>query len=82
MTMLTAVISVYYTVLIAYIIYFFFASMTDKLPWENCENDWNTDKCLTTEQVANKTYLELYLNGYYSTICFFSANFRFIKFIQ
>ena len=63
MTMLTAVISVYYTVLIAYIVYFFFASMTDKLPWEDCENSWNTEKCLTIDEVANKTFLEYYLNG-------------------
>ena len=63
MTMLTAVISSYYTVLIAYIVYFFFASMTDKLPWEDCENLWNTPQCLTTEEVANKTFLEYYLSG-------------------
>ena len=63
MTMLTAVISVYYTVLIAYIIYFLFASMTDKLPWEDCENSWNTYQCLTIDEFANKTFLEYYLNG-------------------
>lgn len=82
MTMVTIIVSIYYSVLMTYIIYFFFASMTDKLPWEDCENDWNTPQCLTTEEVANKTYLELYLNGYYSAICFFSANFKSIKFIR
>ncbi len=64
MTMVSSVVSVYYSVLIAYIIYFFFASMTDKLPWESCGNSWNSEfQCLTTDQVANKSFLEEYLNG-------------------
>ena len=63
MTMVTTIVSIYYSVLMTYIIYFFFASMTDTLPWQHCENDWNTDLCLTTDQVANKTFLEEYLKG-------------------
>ena len=63
MTMVTIIVSIYYSVLMTYIIYFFFASMTDKLPWQDCDNSWNTCQCLTTDQVANETYLQLYLNG-------------------
>ncbi|XP_041481712.1 sodium- and chloride-dependent neutral and basic amino acid transporter B(0+)-like [Lytechinus variegatus] len=44
----------YYNVVIAYAIYYFFASFTSKLPWVGCNHSWNTlfcselyDECLT-----------------------------------
>ncbi|CAD5122602.1 DgyrCDS11014 [Dimorphilus gyrociliatus] len=40
-------ISLYYNVIIAYALYFFFASMTNNLPWTDCSNSWNTRFCIT-----------------------------------
>ncbi|XP_060063257.1 sodium- and chloride-dependent glycine transporter 1-like [Ylistrum balloti] len=40
-----AIIAIYYNVVIAYCIYFFFASMTSSLPWVACDNTWNTCDC-------------------------------------
>jgi solute carrier family 6 dopamine transporter-like protein 3 len=35
----------FYNVIIAWSLRFFFASITDKLPWKSCGNDWNTNSC-------------------------------------
>ena len=35
----------YYVILVAYVIYYLFASMTSELPWASCGNEWNTPSC-------------------------------------
>ncbi|XP_069107592.1 sodium- and chloride-dependent glycine transporter 1-like [Argopecten irradians] len=45
LVVIPAIISIYYNVVIAYCIYFFFASMTSSLPWVTCDNTWNTCDC-------------------------------------
>ena len=37
MTSVTFILSMYYNIIVAYAIYYFFASMTDELPWTDCE---------------------------------------------
>ncbi|XP_069107590.1 sodium- and chloride-dependent glycine transporter 1-like [Argopecten irradians] len=45
LTIIPAIIGLYYNIVIAYCIYFFFASMTSSLPWVSCNNPWNTCDC-------------------------------------
>lgn len=35
----------FYNVVIAWALHFFFASFTRNLPWDTCNNDWNTPLC-------------------------------------
>lgn len=42
----------YYNVIIAWALYFFFASFTQKLPWTSCNNDWNTENCMEVDYDA------------------------------
>ena len=38
---------IYYNMVIAWTIYYFFASFTSDLPWQYCHNDYNDEKCFT-----------------------------------
>lgn len=39
-------VAIYYNAIIAYVLFYLFASLTSALPWEHCGNWWNTDLCL------------------------------------
>ena len=55
MVIINTAIGVYYNVIISWTIYYFFASMTSRLPWSDCGNSWNTDYCMTADDVKNIT---------------------------
>ncbi|XP_052063515.1 sodium- and chloride-dependent glycine transporter 2-like isoform X2 [Mytilus californianus] len=45
MVILTVIISVYFNVTMAWILYYLYNSFTSILPWSTCNNHWNTDQC-------------------------------------
>ncbi len=46
MIIITFLVSIYYNMLIAWTLYYFYASFTfNDLPWSSCGNQWNTNKC-------------------------------------
>ena len=45
----STIIALYYNVIIAWSIYYFFASMTSDLPWTDCDNWWNSEQCFTSD---------------------------------
>ena len=45
MVILSCLITLYYNVIISHTLFFFFASMTNQLPWSKCNNTWNTLNC-------------------------------------
>ncbi|KAI0226901.1 Sodium- and chloride-dependent taurine transporter [Lamellibrachia satsuma] len=47
-------INCYYNVILAWSFYYMFASFTTKLPWEGCNNTWNTVNCSTFSEVASR----------------------------
>lgn len=55
----------YYNVIIAWALYFFFASFSTELPWTRCINNWNTANCHEldgsndTESNSNRPYTPL-----------------------
>ncbi|CAF3516884.1 unnamed protein product [Rotaria sp. Silwood1] len=38
-------VTIYYNIIIAWCLFYFFASFRRKLPWSDCGNWWNTDSC-------------------------------------
>jgi len=50
MVILNIFVSIYYNVIIAYTVFYFFASLTPKLPWTECGMFWNTQNCSEVER--------------------------------
>ena len=49
MVILNIIVSIYYNVIIAYTVFYFFSSLTFELPWKSCDNFWNNQSsCSTT----------------------------------
>ncbi|XP_025409573.1 sodium- and chloride-dependent GABA transporter ine-like isoform X1 [Sipha flava] len=42
-------VSIYYNVIIAHTLYYFFSAIQDQPPWFHCNNRWNTDNCWTVK---------------------------------
>ena len=42
MTVVSGLVGIYYNMIIAWSIYYLFASFTSQLPWEFCGNEWNS----------------------------------------
>ena len=46
MVLVSAVVSIYYNMIIAWSLFYLFGSMQKQLPWNTCANQWNTEsKC-------------------------------------
>uniref|UniRef100_H2ZHX5 Transporter n=1 Tax=Ciona savignyi TaxID=51511 RepID=H2ZHX5_CIOSA len=55
MVILNILVSIYYNVIITYTLFYFFASLTPTLPWENCDNWWNNPTHCSTKFDITKT---------------------------
>lgn len=44
--LIVSLVAIYYNMIIAYVLFYLFASLTNNLPWQHCGNWWNTDLCL------------------------------------
>ena len=47
--------NVYYIIILAWALFYFFASFTTTLPWSTCGNWWNTPNCITMTDTLNAT---------------------------
>lgn len=55
--MISWYVSFYYNVLIGWSVYFIYRSLSsfgDKMPWEDCDNPWNTKTCLSISQLKSQ----------------------------
>ncbi|XP_048258777.1 sodium- and chloride-dependent glycine transporter 2-like [Haliotis rufescens] len=59
MVVLTAIISIYYNVILAWTLYYLVDSFSTVLPWSTCDNEWNTDLCRIRTDKSNSSYLPL-----------------------
>ena len=44
---MSAIVCVYYNVIVAWTLYYLFMSMRKTLPWSSCNNEWNDESCVT-----------------------------------
>ena len=70
MVVISLLIGCYYNIIITYTLRYLFDSVssisTGKLPWGDCENDWNTPKCMDVKRLemcasSNKTEIDALL---------------------
>ncbi|XP_025086985.1 sodium- and chloride-dependent glycine transporter 1-like isoform X2 [Pomacea canaliculata] len=54
MVIVSWLISLYYNVVISYVIFYLYASLTSVLPWTSCGNSWNTVHCIS-KHFSNST---------------------------
>jgi solute carrier family 6 amino acid transporter-like protein 5/7/9/14 len=57
----SAFVGLYYNMIIAWTIYYLFASFTSELPWDSCQNEYNSAFCFSINGYKNCT--DLRLNG-------------------
>ncbi|XP_071145435.1 sodium- and chloride-dependent glycine transporter 2-like [Mytilus edulis] len=56
MLTLVAISGIYYNVIVAWTLYYFWNSFSYKIPWGDCNNEWNTDNCYMRGQNVNNTF--------------------------
>ncbi|EDW77126.2 uncharacterized protein Dwil_GK22198, partial [Drosophila willistoni] len=61
MILVSAIVMLYYNLIIAWTIFYMFASFRTQLPWQNCELEWSTEHCFSYVQAdqceaSNGTY--------------------------
>ncbi|XP_078602417.1 sodium- and chloride-dependent glycine transporter 1-like isoform X2 [Branchiostoma floridae x Branchiostoma japonicum] len=55
MVTISTLVAIYYNMIIAWALYYLFASLTSVLPWHHCGHWWNTPACMESAEVANRT---------------------------
>lgn len=61
MVIISALVCVYYNMIIAYTLYYFFASLNTEVPWQNCKEEWKdlyncVDRLPTNESMAREEW--------------------------
>ncbi|KAF0309835.1 Sodium-dependent dopamine transporter [Amphibalanus amphitrite] len=51
--LIASYVDLFYNVILAWSLRYFFSSFTSKLPWTNCNNTWNTDHCVEVSRNFN-----------------------------
>ena len=65
MIIVSAIVMLYYNMIIAWTIFYIFVSFGKTLPWERCEPEWRTPVCYSNK--AKDECMRLYPNGTYLT---------------
>lgn len=66
MVVLTAIVAIYYTVIMSWTLYYLAMSFSGTLPWSHCNNAWNSPACysrVNEEITASDNITSLANNG-------------------
>ncbi|XP_037799616.1 sodium- and chloride-dependent GABA transporter 2-like, partial [Penaeus monodon] len=66
MVMMTALFCVYYNIILAWVLFYIFASCTGSLPWATCDGDFNSVECYSQDAAAACRNESLF---YYNRTC-------------
>ena len=62
MVAVSAMVAIYYNMIIGWSLYYLFASFTSELPWEKCDPEWATDSMYTVFVLYMEFLLTLILS--------------------
>ncbi|XP_033168255.1 sodium- and chloride-dependent GABA transporter 1 isoform X4 [Drosophila mauritiana] len=65
--------NVYYIVILAWAVFYFFMSMRADVPWRTCNNWWNTVNCVSQYERKNLHCWDKIINGTTQKVCSVSA---------
>ena len=70
-------VTIYYNIIIAWCLFYLFASFRRKLQWSDCDNWWNTERCSPAGQIGfdsnfgvNRSSFQVDLNATVQIFCF------------
>lgn len=66
MIVVSALVAIYYNVILAWTLFYTFASFTSVLPWSHCDNDFNSHLCYTEDKAMECMNQTMY---YYNKTC-------------
>ena len=72
MVIISAIVCIYYNMIIAWTLHYFFNSFMAVLPWSTCNNEWNTVHCLDAQRRADLNMT----NATLSTSALFNSSFK------
>lgn len=67
MVIVSGIVMLYYNMIIAWTLFYMFASWTRRLPWEHCDKDWSSSACYSYEDADE---CEKSNGSYYNQTCF------------
>ncbi|XP_072030982.1 sodium- and chloride-dependent glycine transporter 1-like [Amphiura filiformis] len=56
MVIVSGIVVIYYNMIIAYTLFYFFASFNKVVPWSSCDNNWNTEFCEVSKRNLSVVY--------------------------
>ncbi|CAG2181899.1 unnamed protein product, partial [Oppiella nova] len=78
MVIVSAIVMLYYNMIIAWTIFYMFVSFNKQLPWERCDPEWRTPLCYSHKE--KDECRSRYPNGtYFNQTCFPSLNSSLLK---
>lgn len=54
MVIMSGIVTIYYNLIITWVLYFLGMSFTSELPWASCDNWWNTPRCSSKNESAQR----------------------------
>ncbi|XP_022079557.1 sodium- and chloride-dependent glycine transporter 1-like [Acanthaster planci] len=63
MLILCGLVTLYYNIIIAYTLFYLFASFTSDVPWRSCGHPWNSENCTVFSKDDNRTWNGTFDNG-------------------
>ena len=54
MVIISGLVAIYYNMIIAYTLYYFFASLAKDVPWQDCKDSWKKYGCVDRKASCGK----------------------------